>query len=168
MKGTKFMKYAIVYSSKTGNTQALAQAVAQALPREERIYFGPPSPQPLEAQRMYAGFWTDKGTCDAQSGEFFSQMTTQSLFLFGTAGFGGDVAYFERILSAVKAKIPPSVAVVGTYMCQGRMPEAVRRRYEAMEDGPHKQGMLENFDRALSHPDSEDLKALQAAVNAVV
>ena len=44
------------------------------------------------------------------------------------------------------------------------MPQAVRSRYEAMEDSPRRTAMLENFDRALSHPDPQDLELLQAAV----
>ena len=58
------MRYAIVYSSRTGNTERLAQALRQALPAEECVYFGPPDARALEAQRVYVGFWTDKGDCD--------------------------------------------------------------------------------------------------------
>ena len=49
-------------------------------------------------------------------------------------------------------------------MCQGKMPQAVRDRYAAMEESPRRTAMLENFDQALSHPDQEDLARLQAAV----
>ena len=36
------MSYAIVYSSRTGNTAMLAQAVREALPQEDCRYFGAP------------------------------------------------------------------------------------------------------------------------------
>ena len=49
-------------------------------------------------------------------------------------------------------------------MCQGKMPQPVRDRYEAMEESPHRTSMLENFDRAFSHPDADDLARLKAAV----
>ena len=49
-------------------------------------------------------------------------------------------------------------------MCQGKMPQVVRDRYEAMEDSPRRTMMLENFDRALSHPDQQDLDGLKQAV----
>ena len=55
--------------------------------------------------------------------------------------------------------------MIGTYMCQGKMPLSVRERYVKMLAQPdHRPGlerMIENFDRALSHPDREDLKRLQ-------
>ena len=34
------MSYAIIYSSRTGNTALLAQAIREALPQEECLYFG--------------------------------------------------------------------------------------------------------------------------------
>lgn len=158
------MSYAIVYSSRTGNTAMLAQAVREALPQEDCRYFGAPAPQALAADTVYVGFWTDKGTCDEPTARFLQNLTDQKVFLFGTAGFGGAPAYFQQILDRVKANLAPGVQVTGTYMCQGKMPQAVRDRYAAMEESPRRTAMLENFDQALSHPDQEDLARLQAAV----
>ena len=158
------MSYAIVYSSRTGNTAMLARAVREALPQEDCRYFGAPAPQALTADTVYVGFWTDKGTCDEPTARFLQSLTDQKVFLFGTAGFGGAPAYFQQILDRVKANLAPGVQVTGTYMCQGKMPQAVRDRYAAMEESPRRTTMLENFDQALSHPDQEDLARLQAAV----
>ena len=158
------MSYAIVYSSRTGNTAMLARAVREALPQEDCRYFGAPAPQALAADTVYVGFWTDKGTCDEPTARFLQSLTDQKVFLFGTAGFGGAPAYFQQILHRVKANLAPGVQVTGTYMCQGKMPQAVRDRYAAMEESPRRTAMLENFDQALSHPDQEDLARLQAAV----
>ena len=154
------MKYAVVFSSKTGNTKRLAEAIRAALGEAECIYFGPPDPKALEAPRLYVGFWTDKGTCDADSAAFLSHTAGHRVFLFGTAGFGGSDAYFSKILASVRAQLPDGAEEAGCWMCQGRMPQAVRQRYEAMEESPRRQAMLENFDRALSHPDTEDLRRL--------
>lgn len=158
------MTYAIVYSSKTGNTKQLALGVRAALPAEDCLYCGGPSPEALAADALYVGFWTDKGDCDASVAGFLSQVTGQKVFLFGTAGFGGAPEYFDHILTTVRGHLPQSACVVGSYMCQGKMPAAVRARYEAMEDSPRRTSMLENFDQALSHPDQSDLDALAAAI----
>ncbi len=158
------MTYAIVYSSKTGNTRLLAETLRDTLPADDCLYCGTPSDEALRAARIYVGFWTDKGTCDADTATFLSRLTTQEVFLFGTAGFGGAPEYFDKILSAARQNLPDSVTVCGSYMCQGKMPTAVRTRYEAMEDSPRRQMMLDNFDAALSHPDAADLTRLQNAV----
>lgn len=158
------MTYAIVYSSKTGNTRLLAETLRDTLPAGDCLYFGTPSDEALHAERIYVGFWTDKGTCDADTAAFLSRVTTQEVFLFGTAGFGGAPAYFDKILAAARQNLPNGVTLCGSYMCQGKMPAAVRARYETMEDSPRRQMMLDNFDAALSHPDAADLSQLRDAV----
>lgn len=158
------MSYSIVYSSRTGNTAMLAQTIREALPAEDCVYFGGPDPRALEAETIYLGFWTDKGSCDEASAEFLKSLTGQRLFLFGTAGFGGAPAYFEQILGRVKANVGSAVRFVGSFMCQGKMPQSVRERYMQMEDGPRRAAMLANFDAALNHPDEDDLTRLKSAV----
>lgn len=158
------MSYSIVYSSRTGNTHALAEAIRDALPPADCCYFGTPDAAALKADRLYIGFWTDKGTCDGDTAAFLARLTDQEVFLFGTAGFGGSEAYFDQIVQRVEALLSPTVQAVGHYLCQGRMPQAVRTRYEAMEDSPRRTQMLENFDAALPHPDENDLRKLQKAV----
>lgn len=157
------MKYAIVYSSRTGNTELLAQRLRDSLPTEDCLYMGPPNEEALAAEKLYVGFWTDKGTCDESIAAFLRSITHQQVFLFGTAGFGGAPAYFEKILTAVKENLSETATVTGSYMCQGKMPVSVRKRYESMEESAGRQAMLDNFDRALSHPDEQDLSALVEA-----
>ena len=159
------MTYSIVYSSKTGNTKMLADALHQALPADDCLYFGAPDAQALAAERIYIGFWTDKGSCDAETAAFLAQLTQQEIFLFGTCGFGGGVAYFEQILPRGRELLPESLQLVGSYVCPGKMPQSVRDRYVRIaEEEPakrsHMQKMIFNFDCALSHPDANDLQAL--------
>ena len=58
--------------------------------------------------------------------------------------------------------------VIGSFMCQGKMPMSVRQRYENMKKQPlhlpNLDAMIENFDKALSHPDADDLERLKQAV----
>lgn len=162
-KGSGKMKYSIVYSSKTGNTKALAEHIKSALPDEECIYFGEPSEKALYADMIFAGFWTDKGTCDDGFKDFLHSVNSKKIFLFGTAGFGGSQEYFDKILSAVKGNISESCETAGEFMCQGKMPPTVRKRYEAMEETAQKHILIANFDAAASHPDSNDFANLEAA-----
>lgn len=165
------MKYAIVYSSRTGNTKLLAETVRDALPVEDCVYFGTPDQDALQAGRIYAGFWTDKGCCDADTAAFLETVTDQELFLFGTAGFGENQEYFDEVLKHTGKYIHKDVHLAGSFMCQGKMPLSVRERYEKMQESPVKipniQGLIENFDKALSHPDGKDLDALRKAVLSV-
>ena len=161
------MTYAIVYSSKTGNTEQLAKAIRDALGAQDCLYFGPPSAEALAADRIFAGFWTNIGTCDEAMGDFLAKLGGKSVFVFGTAGFGGAQSYFDKIMNSVTARLGEGAEVCGTFMCQGRMPAAVRARYEAMPESPRRDMMIKNFDAALPHPDADDLARLQAAVRAL-
>ncbi len=161
------MSYAIVFSSQTGNTKLLAEALKSNLPQEECLYVGAPDPEALNADTLYVGFWTDKGNADAASLSFLKLLQDKKVFLFGTAGFGGSEAYFHRILKNVQKSLDRSNKIIGTFMCQGKMPMSVRNRYESMKKNPihmpNLDEMIENFDKALSHPDAADLDRLVAA-----
>ena len=161
-------KYSIVFSSLTGNTKKLADTIRAVLPKEDCEYFGTPKAEELHAEMLYIGFWTDKGNADEATVRLLETLRNRRIFLFGTAGFGGSEAYFQKILDNVKRAIDPSNTVIGTYMCQGRMPQTVRERYVKMKGQPEHpanlDALIENFDRAMSHPDGEDLRALQEAV----
>ena len=97
----KNMKNAVVFSSKTGNTKQLADEIRNVLPKETIKYFGSPETAPLDADCYYVGFWTDKGHCNAEIGTFLKKIKDKEVFLFGTAGFGGDTEYFDKILKKV-------------------------------------------------------------------
>lgn len=158
------MKYAICYNSRTGNTAKLAEAIRQTLPALDCVYCGAPHGAAHAADMIFVGFWTDKGTCDSQIEAFLRTLENKKVFLFGTAGFGGSEAYFTQILERVRANVPASCEIIGTCMCQGKMPDVVRERYAAMEPSPKRDLMLENFRKALGHPDDTDLDALTARV----
>ena len=160
------MKDSIVYSSRSGNTALLAKKIAGMLPGAGCIRLGPPDKKTLEADRIFAGFWTNKGSCDEEMSAFLECMKDKQVFLFGTAGFGGSQDYFDTILSRVRERLDPSNTILGSYMCQGRMPLAVRQRYESMlpTDPVKMQLLIDNFDLALSHPDASDLDRLEKAI----
>ena len=160
------MKYSIIYSSKTGNTTLLAKNIKETLHKNDCIYYGEVDEKALDADLVFVGFWTDKGTCDENVSNFLKQMNNKKVFLFGTAGFGKSQSYFEQIISRVKNNINESNTVVGSYMCQGKMPMSIRSRYESMLDkNPEKmKELIENFDEALSHPNKEDFRKLNDIV----
>ena len=113
------MSYAIVFSSKTGNTALLAQTLQEQLPQTDCCYFGAPDAAALAADTLYVGFWTDKGKADADTLDFLQQLHGKRVFLFGTAGFGGSAPYFEKILAATRKALDGSNTVIGSFMCQG-------------------------------------------------
>ena len=155
------MSYAIICSSKTGNTEKLAQRAREVLGEEGE---GPVA----DADLVLVGSWTDKGGMDPALDARLGELAGLRVFLFGTCGFGGSQAYYDRVLDRFQSALPEDSQVVGRFMCQGQMPPAVRDRYVKMsEQDPKKfEPMIENFDRALGHPDAADLDAFEVALRA--
>ena len=145
--------YSILFCSLTGNTKKLADAIYETLPKDKCDYFGTNDSQVPQSDVCYIGFWTDKGNADQKTLELLSKLKNKKIFLFGTAGFGGSDAYFEKILGQVKQSIDASNTVIGEYMCQ-----------ENPEHPANLDLLIQNFDRALSHPDSEDLERLKKSL----
>ena len=155
------MSYAVICSSRTGNTEKLAQRAREVL--------GEKNERPVaEADLVLVGSWTDKGGMDSALADTLPQLAGKRVFLFGTCGFGGSQAYFDRVLDRFAAALPEGANVVGSFMCQGQMPPAVRERYVKMsnQDPARFEPMIENFDRALGHPDAADLDAFEAVLRA--
>ena len=148
--------YSIVCNSLTGNTKMLADKISEILPSDDNDDI------------VFVGFWTDKGNADSKTIEYLKGLKDKKIFLFGTCGFGGSVTYFDRILTNVKKNIDSSNEIIGEYMCQGKMPSSVRERYLKMKESdncpPSIDVLIDNFDRALSHPDEKDLEKLSQIV----
>ena len=162
------MSYAIVYSSRTGNTELLAHTIESALDASECVYSGPLDDKALEADTIYCGFWTFKGTCDAKVEAFLGQCHDKNLFLFGTCGYGKDPAYQQQIIDRVAACVGADNQLIGSYMCQAKMPMSVRDRYVSLKESGQApdniDDLIENFDEALSHPDDADLTRLASSL----
>lgn len=160
--------YSIIFSSMTGNTRKLADAIREVLPEDKCDYFGDAKGEDIQSDIVYVGFWTDKGNADASTLELLKKLKNKKIFLFGTAGFGISDDYFKKILENAKKSIDESNQVIGEYMCQGKMPQSVRDRYVKMKEQPdampNLDALIENFDKALSHPDSDDLEKLKKEV----
>ena len=149
--------YKVVYNSLTGNTKLLADTIREVLPCDND-----------NNDTVFVGFWTDKGNADSKTIEYLKLLRNKKIFLFGTCGFGGSEAYYNKILTNVKDNIDNSNEIIGEYMCQGKMPQSVRERYVKMKESnncpPNIDALIDNFDKALSHPNDIDLDNLSKCV----
>lgn len=167
------MAYSVVFSSQTGNTELIARRIRKTMGEDGCIYFGAPEEAPAEAGKadvVFAGTWTDKGTATPEMDAFLKSLDGRRVFLFGTCGFGESEEYFNQVLTHIREDLPASCEVVGSFMCQGKMPAAVRTRYEGMlaaaepasPEARRAQLFLDNYDKALAHPNADDLRILDA------
>lgn len=156
------MRVQIVYTSRTGNTERLAETIFAAVPVKEKNVKRIEEMTERDDGDMYlVGFWTDRGTASSDILDLLGSLHGKKVGLFGTCGMGNSPEYYKRVASGVAAFIPEDCEYLGAFLCQGKMPMQVRKRYEAMRNPSNKDQidrMLRNFDEALLHPDKRDFQ----------
>ncbi len=108
-------KYAVLYSSKTGNTKQLADVLTGLLGnqcRQEAITPNMPVP---EEEILLIGYWVDKGTCPEEVDQLLQALEGKQILFFATAGFGQTADYFKRIASGVEQKVSQSNRILGSF-----------------------------------------------------
>ena len=73
-------RYSIFYSSRTGNTRLLAEAIRESLPADLCNHFGTDEAGAVESEKLYVGFWTDKGTADEAALALLKRLKNQEDF----------------------------------------------------------------------------------------
>ena len=155
------MKSLIVYSSQSGNTRKLAQAVHAALPGPKEIYPVAEAPDPADYDFVALGFWLQAGKPDPKSAEYLGRIGKKSLFLFATHG---AAAGSDHALSAQEAarSLAPAADMVGTYSCQGEVNPKVLEKAKSKPEPPV---WIADADDAIGHPDAADIEVLKYQIS---
>ncbi|MFR0951753.1 MAG: flavodoxin family protein [Lachnospiraceae bacterium] len=99
-------RYSILFSSMTGNTKELADAIPRNTSgRNSRLFCTICKDADPQSEILYIGFWTDKGTADEATTTLLKSLRNKKIFLFGTAGFGGSEEYYQKVLTQRNVKI---------------------------------------------------------------
>lgn len=157
------VKNLVVYASETGNTKLLAEEIYNALPNsggEKKIVDVYHWNGCYDAENFFVGFWANRGSCALEIIDLLSSLHNRNIVLFGTCGMGNSKQYYDKLEQNARVWIPDDNNFIGSYFCQGRMPEEIRRKYESYRgqcDDVKLDVMLQVFDEALPHPDKQDL-----------
>lgn len=170
--GSLIMDYMVVYSSKTGNTKQIATEIFSALPGMSKDMQNIEEYNGKDADIFFVGFWANRGSCDMSVIDLVSELHGKKIALFGTCGFGGDEEYYKTIEQKVSVWIPDDCEYIGAFMCQGKMPMQIRKKYEISMEDPKQEvmrkKMLQNFDEALFHPNETDFQNAREFVEKVI
>ena len=162
MKGALInMDIAIIYSSETGNTKMIAEAIKEELPKENIVYFGNATEEIPQADLYLIGSWTDKGNATNAIVDVLKKIKNKTIAYFGTAGYKESKMYYQKLFERVKSNIDSSNKILGYFYCQGKMPMQVKEKYERMmiqnPEDLHLKAMIKNFAKASTHPDYVDI-----------
>ena len=84
---------------------------------------------------------------------------------------GDSPEYYQAISCSVSAWIESDNQYLGSFLCQGRMPQQVRKKYETLRTPENAEKMdfcIRNFDDALTHPDSLDFEHAKVFVDRIL
>lgn len=165
-------KTAVIYSSLTGNTQEVAEAIYAMLPEPCSIYsLKDESLINLDDyQNIIMGFWIDKSTADPLAAKFIPKLQNKNVALFATVGAlptmsspTADYAnYGEKCLSNAAALLNKNCKLVHCFICQGRISAKMTEAFRHFPaDHPHylTPERLARHQASQSHPDQQDLAA---------
>ena len=155
------MKILLVYSSRTGNTKKVAEAIGEELgitpvPVEEM-------PDAAGCDLVLAGFWVDRGTADAKMKAYLEGLQGTRIAMFATLGAGPATEHAQHCLESAVALPPAGNEVVGQFICQGKIDETVLQMMakKFLAGHPHALSPVwtQRVAAAASHPDADDLAA---------
>jgi len=157
----------ITYSSRTGNTRKVAEAIASALNGDVTVVPVEEAPEPTDFDRLLHGFWVNGATADEASLEYLRLIRGQSIGLFGTMGAHPDSAYGRSIHLRLKNELKRNGnRLDGWFLCAGEIDAKLIAWMETLPPG-HSQyptpERRQNWADAMGHPDQPDLSRAVAA-----
>lgn len=158
------MRCLVVYSSRTGNTKSIAEAVSKVMDFDTEIYSVDNAPCPDDYDFIAVGYWVDKGTADAKAKKYLERIKGKKVALFGTLGANPESEHGVQCRENVKNLVWKDNQVIGDFLCRGKIDPAITERLKKLPEG-HSHGMtearLKTHMEAQNHPNEKDFENAQ-------
>ena len=171
----------IIYSSRTGNTQSVAEHLAASLElsavnaREElaaRMDDRAPDGRLLRGDTagtadevLLLGFWAWRGGPNPTMRDFLRGLRRRKVFLFGTMAAWPDSDHAHGCLRCAQELLEEGGnTLLGHFFCQGRLAPSIRRK----SHHPATPERERRLNEAEKHPNEEDFAAAEAAARSAL
>ena len=165
--------YVLLYQSETGNTRKLAATIFSRLPGNSKDLIDITTDKTIpEAKIYFIGFCVhqylqhDRQRFPKQ----LKRQTNRSVRHLRNGRFPSRILPGD-ISCSVSAWIESDNQYLGSFLCQGRMPQQVRKKYETLRTPENAEKMdfcIRNFDDALTHPDSLNFEHAKVFVDRIL
>lgn len=117
------MKVLITYSSKTGNTQQVAEAIKKGFTSNHAVDCIPiKEVKNLEEyEAVLLGFWVDKGSMNFEAKKFLGKIADIPLGLFGTIGANPDSEHGKECYGKVQKLVADRTKIINIFLCNGKV-----------------------------------------------
>lgn len=150
----------IVYDSKTGNTEKVAKALAEAAGARCVLAKVDEAPSTEAFAVVVAGFWVDRGAPNAKMKKYLSTLHNKKLVLFQTLGAEPTSDHAVSALVNAGVALNNDCKVLGTLSIRGAIDPALIEMMRKMPAGGAHSASPESEARwaaASTHPDTDDL-----------
>ncbi len=165
------MKTLVVYSSLTGNTQKVAEAIFDILPEGKKLAKVEENPDCSEFDLICLGYWVDKGAPDAKMKRYMEHIKGKMIGLFGTLGAYPDSDHAKDCLQKA-AELMAGNELLGSFICQGKVDPkllaAMAKMTEASKAHPMTPERAARIEEAKKHPNAEDFAQAKACFKQIV
>ena len=156
------MKILVVYSSRTGNTKKIGEAVFEVLPEPKEIFSVETAPPPDQYDFIAMGFWVNRGRADEKVEEYMKKIKGKKVCVFATLGAYPNSNHARKVLNWA-IEILDDNDVLGEFVCQGKIDPDIldkmpKNGVHAMT--PERKVMIEE---ASKHPNETDCRYAQNA-----
>ena len=146
------MKSIILYSSLTGNTKRVAEAMASVMPEGTLCVPVKEAPQNLaDYDTVFVGFWVDRGTANKEAAKLIETLTNPNIVFFATLGMYADSDHARESIDKASELLQNKESLVDGFVCQmmyKMFPPGSAHGQSPERDALHK--------AAETHPDEQD------------
>ena len=158
------LDYLVVYESETGNTKKIATEIFASLPGMSKDLINLHERTDSQSQNLFCRFLCSPRNLQPRDRQLPFRSVVQIRCSLWTCGAGNSLEYYKKIASSVRIWLEDDNRYLGSFICQGKMPLAVRQKYESLLNTPEDcdcqqiRRQLQNFDEAMIHPTRTDLE----------
>ncbi|MEG2001250.1 MAG: flavodoxin family protein [Evtepia sp.] len=153
------MKILLTYSSKTGNTRLVAEAIGRGLNTPPVSMDTVPDCRGFDL--VIVGFWIDKGLPNKEARQYIETLSNVPTAFFFTLGAEADSKHAMDCREKAKEYFRKT-ELTGDFCCQGKISPALIRVLKHLPawfpHGPNPE-RIARWECAASHPDDADLAA---------
>lgn len=166
-------KSLVVYSSLTGNTKKVAEAVQSVIPNCDIVSIDN-LPENLDEYYFTAiGYWVDRGLPDAKSKKLIRSLKNMNVALFGTLGAYPDSPHAKGCIRDSETMLKTAEKnnnVLGSFLCLGKIdPKLMDYMGKFMgETHPLTPERKARLLEAQTHPDNNDLDNVKSVFKSFV
>jgi len=154
------MKYLVVYSSKTGNTKKVAEAIYQIMPAGTDICTVDEISSFDKYDFISFGCWIDRGTADKKALAVIENINNKKVAVFATLGaYPASQHAVDSMERIKKLFVGNGNSIVGEFICQGKIDSRLTEKFKSLPpDHPHamNEERIKRHKIAAKHPNEED------------